>query len=270
MTTSPPRTCFECAAVLPAATTARKTYCGDRCRDRAKKRRQRDTATKMAKLKAELEKSRRREQRLETLLAQGRSRLRTRDRSLLEAKKQHRRAHWSVTGHAHRAVRSQVSRIVDTRDRLAAVTATLEDQMSGKVDRSDLELAARQIVDLQRRVSETGDRYDRLAATHQELRDRYDRLASKASQLREALDRLTGDRARFRTVLAQWDVLAGRLARSSRNTRLSEGDRAIVRTWSAWSQLTAQTDRSARRSPSLSTGQSNATSWSATRKGARS
>lgn len=256
---------------MPAAATARKTYCGDRCRHRAKMRRRRETATKMAQLKIDLERSRRREQHLETLLAQGRSRLRTRDRSLFEAKKQHRRAHRSVTGHAHRAVRSQVSRIVDTRERLTAVTAALEDQMSGKVDRSDLELAARQIVDLQRRVSDAGDRYGRLAATHQELRDRYDRLASKASQLREALDRHIGDRARFRTVLAQWDVLAGRLARSSRSTTLSEGDRAIVRTWSAWSQLTAQTDRSARRSSSPSTGQSHSTSRSAaTMKGARS
>lgn len=144
--------------------------------------------------------------------------------------------------HADQALRASVGRTVAARDRLQAVTAELEAVTAGSMSRSDLEVAARRIVDMQERLRELRDRYDRLEADHQRLRHRHAVLSGEAAKAADRLTALGRDRSRLQVILGQWDVLATRLARSVGDRALPEPDRTIVATWSKWKR--AATDRS--------------------------
>lgn len=123
---------------------------------------------------------------------------------------------------------------MSTRDRLAAVTADLEAATTGQVDRSDLEIAAQQILDLQNRLATVTDRQQAVAGQYAQLRDRYESLVTEYNKVARTLNDLARDRQRFRPVIDAWDTLVDRLARSAKPAALSPGDREIVRMWATW------------------------------------
>ena len=168
-----------------------------------------------------------------------RSRLDDRDATIAELRGRSRRRDRSVQAHATRAIAARVGRIVDTRDRLSAVSAELAAVTSGRDDRTHGDAAAERIAELQERVASLGDRCDRLTAQRQELTDRNAQLVSEHNRLAAVVRRLAGDRTRFLTVVDQWDTLASRLAATVTSGRsLSTGDRAIVTTWALWKKST--------------------------------
>lgn len=226
------RTCAECAADLPETISSTRRYCSERCRERAKKRRSRHRATssQVTDLKRLLNESRRREDRLESRLAAARERVEaTRTQRRREAVKDRKSQRY-----AQRAIISRVGTLLATRDRLDAVTADLEAASADRSDRTDLEVAAQQIVDLQKRLATVTDRYNELTGQHSQLRDRYAGLVSEYNKAAQRLNDAARDRQRFRPVIDAWNELAGRLARSAKTTTLSAGDREIVRTWANW------------------------------------
>lgn len=232
------RTCAQCGAGLPARSTKRRRYCDAQCRDRARKTRHR--ANDGDRTAADLAAARDRIVVLETRLGQVRSRLADRDRTISEMRARSRSRDRSVQAHARRAIVARVGRIVDTRDRLAAVKAELEAVTAETDDRADSDRAAAMIADLQARLSAAGDRYDRLAADRQALEDRHAQLVTEHNRAAAVVRRLAADRIRFVTVLDQWDTLAGRLARSAAEGRsLTSADRTIVTTWAEWKKTTS-------------------------------
>lgn len=232
------RTCAQCGAGLPASSTKRRRYCDDQCRDRARKVRRRAGSGDRAA--ADLAAARERIVALETRLGQVRSRLADRKRTISELRARSRSRDRSVQAHARRAITARVGRIVDTRDRLAAVKAELEAVTAETGDRADSDRAAAMIADLQARLTAAGDRYDRLTADRQALDDRHAQLVTEHNRLAAVVRRLAADRSRFVTVRDQWDTLAGRLAKSAAEGRsLTSADRTIVTTWAEWKKTTA-------------------------------
>lgn len=232
--------CAECTREIAAPGGAKRRYCSDRCRERAKKRRARQRAhtSQIADLKRRLNESRLREDRLESRLAAARERIKTTRTKMRRQAVKHRKRE----RHAQRAIIDRVHTLVATRDRLATVTADLEAAASNQNDRTDLEVAAQQIVDLQKRLATVTDRHQALTGQHAQLRDRYAALVSDYNKAADRLNDLARDRQRFRPVIEAWDTLAGRLAKSAKTTTLSAGDREIVRMWATW-----QTGRDRRR-----------------------
>lgn len=235
-----PRTCIECDSTLPAESPPSRRYCGITCRRRASRRRERRAAheTEIARLKRLLNEATAREDRLESRLAAARERIETTRTKMRRQAAKHRKRE----RHAQRAIIDRVHTLVATRDRLASVTADLEAAASHQNDRTDLEIAAQQIVDLQKRLATVTDRHQALTGQHAELRDRYAALVSDYNKAVDRLNDLARDRQRFRPVIEAWDTLAGRLAKSAKTTTLSAGDREIVRMWATW-----QTGRDRRR-----------------------
>lgn len=123
---------------------------------------------------------------------------------------------------------------MSTRDRLAAVTADLEAATTGPIDRSDLEIAAQQILDLQNRLTTVTDRQQAVTGRYVQLRDRYESLVTEYNKAGQKLSDMARDRQRFRPVIEAWDTLVDRLARSAKPAALSPGDREIVRVWATW------------------------------------
>ena len=235
-----PRICSECESPLPAEAPPSRRYCGMPCRRRASRRRERRAAheTEVARLKRLLNEATARGDRLESRLATARERIEaTRTKMRRQAVKHRKRER-----HAQRAIIDRLRTLLDTRDRLASVTADLEAAASTQNDRTDLEVAAQQIVDLQKRLATVTDRHQALTGQHTQLRDRYAALVSDYNKAADRLNDLARDRQRFRPVIEAWDTLAGRLAKSAKTTTLSAGDRAIVRMWATW-----QTGRDRRR-----------------------
>lgn len=235
-----PRTCIECETALPAEAPPSRRYCGITCRRRASRRRERRAAheTEVVRLKRLLNEATAREDRLESRLAAARERIETTRTKMRRQAVKHRKRE----RHAQRAIIDRVHTIVATRDRLASVTADLEAAVSNQNDRTHLEIAAQQIVDLQKRLATVTDRHRALTGQHTELRDRYAALVSDYNKAADRLNDLAHDRQRFRPVIEAWDTLAGRLAKSAKTTTLSAGDREIVRMWATW-----QTGRDRRR-----------------------
>ncbi|TSI18870.1 hypothetical protein [Brevibacterium aurantiacum] len=235
-----PHTCIECKASLPAEAPKSRRYCGMTCRRRASRRRERRAVheTELVRLKRLLDEATAREDRLESRLAAARERIEaTRTKMRRQAVKHRKRER-----HAQRAIIDRVHTLVATRDRLASVTADLEAAASKQSDRTDLEVAAQQIVDLQKRLATVTDRHQVLTGQYAELRDRYAVLVSDYNKAADRLKDFARDRHRFRPVIEAWDTLAGRLAKSAKTTTLSAGDREIVRMWATW-----QTGRDRRR-----------------------
>ena len=202
------------------------------CRRRAGRRRERRAAREsdVVRLQRLLNESRRREDRLESRLATARDRVEaTRTQRRREAVKDRKSQRY-----AQRAILARVGTLLATRDRLEAVTADLEAASAERSDRTDLEIAAQQIADLQKRLATVTDRYNELTGQHSELRDRYAGLVADYNKAAQRLNDAARDRQRFRPVIDAWNELAGRLARSSKTTPLSAGDREIVRMWANW------------------------------------
>lgn len=226
--------------MLPAEAPASRRYCGMTCRRRASRRRERRTSheTEVARLKRLLNEATAREDRLDSRLAAARERIETTRTKMRRQAVKHRKRE----RHTQRAIIDRVHTLVATRDRLASVTADLEAATANHSDRTDLEIAAQQIVDLQNRLATVTDRHQALAGQHAELRDRYAALVSDYNKAADRINALARDRQRFRPVIDAWDTLAGRLAKSAKTTTLSAGDRDIVRMWATW-----QTGRDRRR-----------------------
>ena len=226
------RLCAECSTDLTDSGSPSRRYCSDRCRERAKKRRarQRTTDTQITDLKRRLNESQRREARLDARLAATRERLDAerakRAREAVKSRKSER--------YAERATMSRLRTLLDTRNRLQAVTADLEAGSDDRTDNTDLQVAAQQIVDLQKRLALVTDQYNDLSGQYSALRDRYAALVSDYNQAADRLNDAARDRHRFRPVLEAWDTLAGRLARSAKTAELSADDREIVRMWAQW------------------------------------
>lgn len=226
------RTCIECDQPLLAEAPDSRRYCGMQCRRRAGRRRERRAGreTEVARLQRLLNESRMRENRLESRLAAAREQVETtrtqRRREAVNDQKSQR--------YAQRAIIDRVGRLLDTRDRLAAVSADLEAAKADPSNRTDLQIAAQQIVDLQKSLAAITDRYNDLSGQHSQLRDRYAGLVSDYNKAADRLNDAARDRQRFRPVIDAWDELAGRLARSAKTTALSAGDREIVRMWASW------------------------------------
>ena len=117
-----------------------------------------------------------------------------------------KRSHRTRARHAQRAIIDRVHTLVATRDRLASVTADLEAAASHQNDRTDLEIAAQQIVDLQKRLATVTDRHQTLTSQHTELRDRYAALVSDYNKAVDRLNDSARDRQRFRPVIEAWDT----------------------------------------------------------------
>lgn len=230
------RLCAGCGAALPAKATKRRKYCSDACRYRSNDLAQLQQAQvnhrqEMDILVDQLRKDlARKESQLATAretIAAERTQLR---RQEAKARKRERQKH----AQAQRAITARVKTLVVARDRLATVTADLESATAGRVNRSDLAIAAQQILDLQNRLTTVTDRYQAVTGQHTQLRDRYETLVTDYNKAAQKLNTLARDRQRFRPVIDAWDTLAGRLANSVPTGQLSPGDREIVRMWATW------------------------------------
>lgn len=71
-----------------------------------------------------------------------------------------------------------------------------------------------------------------------ELHDKYTILVEEYNRAAAAINDMSRDRERFRPVIKEWDILAGRLAAAAKEhtNQLSSVDREILRHWSTWKQ----------------------------------
>lgn len=71
-----------------------------------------------------------------------------------------------------------------------------------------------------------------------ELRDKYADLGEEYNRAAVAVNDMSKDRDRFRPVIKEWDILAGRLAAAAKGhtKQLCSVDHEILRHWSTWKQ----------------------------------
>lgn len=236
--TNDSRLCLECGGELPATATKRRLFCTKNCgkRHHARAQRATTTMTETDRLRAQLNALRSELGRKESQLAAARETIAAeRSRGRRQESKFRKRERRQLA-HAQRAIMSRVQTLVATRDRLAVVRSELSEAMTGHVDRSDLEVAARRIVDLQARVKAANERVRTLTGHYEALRDRYVSVVEDHDRAGQVIKELTAERERVQAVIDQWDILAGRLAEavSGRSGQLPAGDRTIVRTWVDW------------------------------------
>lgn len=220
------KTCQECGTPLATARSSRRKYCSDRCRSRATKRRNRTGS----QLSVQLHEARERIVALETRNAQLREQLH-------EARKHARRTEASVRaerGHVDKALRDRTAQLLVARDRVKVIRAELTTATATHVDRSELDEAIDRIEHMQRTLTELRDRYDQVASERDRLKTATEQVVSQRTLIAQAVEAAKRDRARLTVILGQWDVLAGRLARSAKHHRLTADDRTIVSTWSRW------------------------------------
>lgn len=228
--------CAECPSPLPPEAAWNRSYCSDRCRERAKKRRARksERETEIARLQRILNESRMKSRDLESHLANARKTIEAERTQLRRQEAKARKRERQQQAHAQRAITARVKNLVATRDRLASVTADLVAATTGQVDRSDLEIAAQQIVDLEKRVATATDRHRALSGQYAELRERFESLVTDYNKAVRRVNEMSRDRQKLLPVIDAWDTLAGRLANSVPTGQLSPGDREIVRSWATW------------------------------------
>lgn len=232
----PLKPCTECGDPLPLTATKRRKFCSPTCRRRSNDREQRRSKqkTEMQRLSDQLDEVRAEVSRKESQLADARKTVAAERTQLRRQEVKARKRLRQQQAHAHRAITARVKNLVSTRDRLAAVTADLAAATTGQIDRSDLEIAAQQILDLQNRLATVTDRHQVVTGQYTQLCDRYEALVTDYNQAARTLNDLARDRQRFRPVIEAWDTLADRLARSAKPAALSPGDREIVRMWATW------------------------------------
>lgn len=233
---TPLRPCSECGSPLPPTATKRRRFCSPTCRRRCNDREHRRAKQKSEtqRLSDQLDEARAEVSRKESQLANARKTIAAERTQLRRQEAKARKRERQQQAHAQRAITARVKNLVSTRDRLAAVTADLEAATTGQTDRSDLEIAAQQILDLQNRLATVTDRQQAVAGQYAQLRDRYESLVTEYNKVARTLNDLARDRQRFRPVIEAWDTLADRLARSAKPAALSPGDREIVRMWATW------------------------------------
>lgn len=238
---TPTRPCEACSSPLPEAARKDRRFCSETCRNRAAQQRRRAATRDRPTLADQLAAARKRIAKLETQLGQTRARLGKRD----DRQRNERRSARRQLKHARRALdwesASSAQERILLRDQLTDVTARLTAAMTGQVDRSYLEVAAKQIVGLQRRAAHARQEIDRLTGQLSAVTAKYDRaltdlqrLHTTAQQLAGQVKDMAGDRQRYRMVLLQWDELAGRLARSVDRRTISPKDRRILEHWLRW------------------------------------
>lgn len=188
----------------------------------------------MQRLSDRLDESRAEVSRKESQLANARKTIAAERTQLRRQDAKARKRERQQQAHAQRAITARLKNLVSTRDRLAAVTADLDAATTGTTDRTDLEIAAQQILDLQNRLTTITDRYQALTGQYSQLRDRYETLVTDYNKVAKKLTDLARDRERLKPVIDAWDTLADRLARSANPAALSPGDRQIVRMWATW------------------------------------
>lgn len=188
----------------------------------------------MQRLSDRLDESRAEVSRKESQLANARKTIAAERTQLRRQDAKARKRERQQQAHAQRAITARLKNLVSTRDRLAAVTADLDAATTGTTDRTDLEIAAQQILDLQNRLATITDRYQALTGQYSQLRDRYETLVTDYNKVAKKLTDLARDRERLKPVIDAWDTLADRLARSAKPAALSPGDRQIVRMWATW------------------------------------
>lgn len=188
----------------------------------------------MQRLSDRLDESRAEVSRKESQLANARKTIAAERTQLRRQDAKARKRERQQQAHAQRAITARLKNLVSTRDRLAAVTADLDAATTGTTDRTDLEIAAQQILDLQNRLATITDRYQALTGQYSQLRDRYETLVTDYNKVAKKLTDLARDRERLKPVIDAWDTLADRLARSAKLAALSPGDRQIVRMWATW------------------------------------
>lgn len=188
----------------------------------------------MQRLSDRLDESRAEVSRKESQLANARKTIAAERTQLRRQDAKARKRERQQQAHAQRAITARLKNLVSTRDRLAAVTADLDAATTGTTDRTDLEIAAQQILDLQNRLATITDRYQALTGQYSQLRDRYETLVTDYNKVAKKLTDLARDRERLKPVIDAWDTLADRLARSAKPATLSPGDRQIVRMWATW------------------------------------
>ncbi|WP_231445985.1 hypothetical protein [Brevibacterium zhoupengii] len=171
---------------------------------------------------------------LESHLANARKTIEAERTQLRRQEAKARKRERQQQAHAQRAITARVKNLVATRDRLASVTADLAAATTGHVDRSDLEIAAQQIVDLEKRMATATDRHRALSGQYSELSERFESLVTDYNKAVRRVNEMSRDRQKLRPVIDAWDTLAGRLANSVPAGQLSPGDREIVRSWAKW------------------------------------
>lgn len=230
------KSCAECGNALPSTATKRRKFCSATCRRRSNDRSQRrtNTQTTVQRLTDQLGAARTELARKESQLADARKVIESERTKLRRHEARSRKRERQHQAHAQRAITARVKNLVATRDRLTSVTAELDAATADHVDRSDLETAAQQIVDLETRLATVTDRHRALSGQFEQLRDRYQALVTDYNKAALSLSDLARDRHRFRPVIDAWDTLAGRLANSGPSGQLTPGDREIVRTWALW------------------------------------
>lgn len=233
---TPSRPCAECGDLLPATATARRKFCSRACRQRSNDRirRRMTEKTEIQRLSDQLDEARAETSRKESQLANARKTIAAERTQLRRQEAKARKRERQQQAHAQRAITARVKNLVSTRDRLAAVTSDLAAATTGRTDRTDLEIAAQQILDLQNRMATVTDRHQTLTGQYTQLRDRYESLVTDYNKAVTKLNDLARDRQRFRPVIEAWDTLADRLARSAKPAALSPGDRELVHMWATW------------------------------------
>ncbi|QUL78028.1 hypothetical protein [Brevibacterium sp. SMBL_HHYL_HB1] len=233
---TPLRPCNECGSPLPPTATTRRKFCSPTCRRRSNDREHRRARqkTETQRLSDQLDEARAEISRKESQLANARKTIAAERTQLRRQEAKARKRERQQQAHAQRAITARVKNLVSTRDRLAAVKADLEAATTGPIDRSDLEIAAQQILDLQNRLATVADRQQAVTGQYVELRDRFESLVTEYNKAAQKLSDMARDRQRFRPVIEAWDTLVDRLARSAKPAALSPGDREIVRMWATW------------------------------------
>lgn len=228
--------CADCPNELPPDSPASRRYCSTRCRKRAEMRRYRrsERETELARLQRILNESRMKSRDLESRWANARKAIEAERTQLRRQEVKARKRERQQQAHAQRAITARVKKLVATRDRLASVTADLVAATTGHADWSDLEIAAQQIVDLEKRVATATDRHRALSGQYSELHEKFESLVTDYNKAVRRVNEMSRDRQKLRPVIDAWDTLAGRLANSVPTGQLSPGDREIVRSWATW------------------------------------
>ncbi|MGZ1491255.1 hypothetical protein [Brevibacterium sediminis] len=233
---TPLRPCNECGSPLPLEATKRRKFCSPTCRRRSNDREHRRAKqkTEVQRLSDQLDEARADVSRKESQLANARKTIEAERTQLRRQETKARKRERQQQGHAQRAITARVKNLVATRDRLASVTADLAAATTGQVDRSDLEIAAQQIVDLEKRVATATDRHRALSGQYSELREKFESLVTDYNKAVRRVNEMSRDRQKLLPVIDAWDTLAGRLANSVPTGQLSPADREIVRSWATW------------------------------------
>lgn len=182
---TPLKPCSECGSPLPPASTKRRKFCSPTCRRRSNDREHRRAKqkTEAQRLSDQLDEARAEVSRKESQLANARKTIAAERTQLRRQEAKARKRERQHQAHAHRAITARVKNLVSTRDRLAAVTTDLEVATTGQTDRSDLEIAAQQILDLQKRLATVTDRRQAVAGQYAQLRDRYESLVTEYNKV---------------------------------------------------------------------------------------